>query len=116
MPAFLLIFTNMIGLLILCLVALALGVGLSKAHYIQWGITMIHFKYPYFRLGLFFEPYTFYDGKGDVYEVQSLKIGLIIITIWIDFYTYKGNTNDSSSTTLNITTNDNTVITTTPII
>lgn len=79
-------------MLIVCilLIILALGYGYTHCNYISWGFDIKNFKTPYYLFGLNFEPLKYYDSKGDTYNVSSLKIGFVAITIWFNFYTYMG--------------------------
>lgn len=74
-------------LMCILLIAFALVYGYFTSHYLRFVLQFKSFKTPYYRLGLTFEPLTYYDDKGDTYHVSSLKIGFVLIHLVFDFYT-----------------------------
>lgn len=90
--------------LIIILIAVSLIYGFNHSDYFKFGINLIDFKYPFFHFGVSHQGYTIKDDVGDIFEVTSLNIGLVIITLFFSFYRQIG---DKNTTTTNP--NDHTV-------
>lgn len=92
-------------MIILCIVLslMALFYGFFHADFFSWGVDIISLAHPYYRLGITFEPQFYVDNKGDQYQIHKFTLGLVLVNIYFNFYTYQGTqpaiTNDTATNT-----------------